>query len=586
MTGRPERCRTVTLPDKSEAMNFSSGARRGAVVFGCHFRRPFQPRRRRTGVARSGIMTSALSPETSKSATPSIGGAPLLAFVLRRELGIAFVVLTALVLVPVFVVAVPPLADYVNHLARMHVIAVRGRDPFLDTFYSIDWQLIPNLAMDLIVPVLARVMDVYRAGQVFTALTVLAIVTGPMAVHRALYGRLNPFPLVAFVVVYNGIFLFGMMNFLLGVGLAMWGLAVWIGMRERAVPLRMAVSAAFCLVLFVCHLYAVGLYGLAIGSWELWEWSRRRFRFDRRLATELAVLVLPVLPLVPLLLGSSTWGLVGDYSWNPDSKIDALAMVFRTYDDTHDLTVMGLGFMAVAYGMHRGLLSVHGAMFPLAAFGFLVFMAMPYTLFGSEMADQRMPVSLLLMLIGFVHLDPEDKWSKAGFLVLVVGFAVMRVGDVTVHWSKIGRIYEDVRTASVHLPRGAKILVAHADDPHGTQAEQDAISHAPCLAMIENSALVSTAFTVKGKQIMSVRPAYHAQVDTVDGEPPRVSQLVATNYVRDEGAPRDHFWDEWTNEDDYLFILGSEREADNPDPGVLDLVHDGRGFQIYRINKN
>ena len=528
-------------------------------------------------------MPRLLSSASSEADPTAVEGSGVFAFVLRHEVGIAFAILTLLVLVPVFVVAAPPLADYVNHLARMHVIAVRGHDPYLDAFYSIDWQLIPNLAMDLIVPILARVADVYRAGQVFTALTVLAIVTGPMAVHRALYGRFNAFPMVAFVVVYNGIFLFGMMNFLLGVGLAMWGLAVWVGLRERAIWARMMVSAAFCLVLFVCHLYAVGLYGLAIGSYELWEWSRRTFRFDRRLAVELAVLIVPVLPLVPLLMGSSTWGLIADYSWNSESKIDGLTLVFRTYDDTHDLTVMGLAFLAVAYGLRRGILSVHGAFFPLAVFGFLVFMAMPYTLFGSEMADQRMPVSLLLMLVGFVHLDPEDTWSKAGFLVLVLAFAVVRVGDVTLQWSRIGRGYDEVRAALVDLPRGAKILVAHADDPRGTQAEFDAISHAPCLAMIERSALVSTAFTVAGKQIMSVRPAYHAQVDTVDGEPPRVSQLVATNYVREDAAPRTHFWDEWVNEHDYLFVLGTEAGTANPDPEALSLVHDGHGFQVYRI---
>ena len=149
----------------------------------------------------------------------------LVDLLLAHELSIAFVVLTVIVLVPVFSVAVPPLADYVNHLARMYVIASGGRDPHLAAFYTIDWQLIPNLAMDLIVPLFARVMDVYSAGQIFTALTVLALVTGPMAVHRAIHGRLNAFPLVAFVIVYNGIFLFGMMNYLLGVGLACWGVA-------------------------------------------------------------------------------------------------------------------------------------------------------------------------------------------------------------------------------------------------------------------------------------------------------------------------------------------------------------------------
>ncbi len=525
------------------------------------------------------------SPDGSATSSP-VPRSAFLAFLLEHEFAVAFWVLTAIVLVPVFLVTVPPMVDYVNHLARMQVIAAQGRDVHLDAFYEIRWQLIPNLAMDLIVPALDRVMSIWRAGQVFTALTVLATVTGPMMVHKALYGRINAFPLVAFVIVYNGIFLFGMMNFLLGVGLAMWGLAAWIALQDKPLVLRLIVSAIFCLLLFVCHLYAVGLYGLAIGSYELWAWSGRRFRLDRALLIDLVALIVPVLPLVPLLMGTSTWGLVGEYAWVGQSKMEGLELVFRTYFDTHDLAVMGLGLAAIGWCVHRGILSVHTAAWPLLALGFTVFLAMPYTLFGSEMADQRMPVAVLLLFVGFVHLDPEDVWSKAGFMALVVAFALLRVGDVSMQWLKMGRIYEDMRTSLEQIPPGSRIIVAHSDDPKGTQTEQDAISHAPCMAIIERSSLVSTAFAVKGKQIMVVRPTYHARVDTEDGVPPTISQLVATSYVREDDAPREHFWDNWTDEHDFVYVLYTEHGADNPDPTNLDLAYDGKGFQLYRVKKS
>lgn len=517
-------------------------------------------------------------------ATPS----PLtrvLDFLLEHEFAVAFWLMAVLVLTPVFMVDVPPLADYVNHLARMRVIAVEGVDPHLTAFYEIQWQLIPNLAMDLIVPVLNRVLDIYRAGQVFTALTILAMVTGPMIVQKALFGRMNAFSLVAFVVVYNGLFLFGMMNFLLGVGLAMWGLAAWIALCERSIALRMAVSAVFCFVLYVCHLYAVGLYGLAIGSFELWAWAKRGFRLDRGFAGALAALIVPVLPVVPLLMASSTWGLAGDYAWVPQSKMDGLSLVFRTYSDVHDLALMAAGATALGYALHRRLLSFHGAIVPLVVFGTAIFLAMPYTLFGSEMADQRMPIAMLFLMLGFVRFEPEDRWIKAGFMALVVGFTLLRVADVAVEWKRIDAIYADMRKALATVPRGAKILVAVADEPKGPETEQDAISHAPCIAMIERSALVSTAFAVKGKQIMSVRAAYHAQVDTEDGSPPTISRLVASAYVHDDALPRDNFWDKWTTEDDYVIVLHTDRDDDNPDVDDLDLVHDGHGFQLYRVKK-
>ena len=54
--------------------------------------------------------------------------------------------------VPVLSVEIPAMIDYVNQLARMHLLvdaAARRPNPA----YQIDWRLYPNLAVDIIVPV-------------------------------------------------------------------------------------------------------------------------------------------------------------------------------------------------------------------------------------------------------------------------------------------------------------------------------------------------------------------------------------------------------------------------------------------------
>src|SRR6516225_12010738 len=76
--------------------------------------------------------------------------------------------LLLLATIPVWTHSLPPLADYINHLARMHVIATRGNDANLSAYYFIEWQIIPNLMMDAVVPVLARATNIYLAGQLFT----------------------------------------------------------------------------------------------------------------------------------------------------------------------------------------------------------------------------------------------------------------------------------------------------------------------------------------------------------------------------------------------------------------------------------
>ena len=61
-----------------------------------------------------------------------------------------------------------------------------AENPQLANFYEIDWQVIPNLTMDLIVPLLARVMNIYLAGQVFMVAMFALIISGTLALNRAL----------------------------------------------------------------------------------------------------------------------------------------------------------------------------------------------------------------------------------------------------------------------------------------------------------------------------------------------------------------------------------------------------------------
>src|SRR5262245_44246854 len=118
-----------------------------------------------------------------------------------------FAVLSAIASIPILLYPWPPLGDYINHLSRMHVIATINRDPDLALFYEVQWQVIPNLMMDLIVPVLQRAMNVYLAGQVYTIMTFVLILSGTLALNRQLYGHWSVLPLIAFPLLYNSVFL-------------------------------------------------------------------------------------------------------------------------------------------------------------------------------------------------------------------------------------------------------------------------------------------------------------------------------------------------------------------------------------------
>lgn len=152
----------------------------------------------------------------------------------RAQIFALFLAFCAVISIPVLTHKLPPLSDYVNHLARMYVIDAEGKDAYLDRFYEIHWQIIPNLMMDMVVPTLARIVNIYLAGQLFLISIFVLMVSGTLALNRALTGRWSALPLVVVPLLYNNLLLVGVANYLFGIGLVLWALAAWVELRERA----------------------------------------------------------------------------------------------------------------------------------------------------------------------------------------------------------------------------------------------------------------------------------------------------------------------------------------------------------------
>lgn len=499
------------------------------------------------------------------------------------QIVVLFALLALIACIPIITHPLPPLEDYINHLGRMHVITNIGHDRDLARFYEIDWQIVPNLMMDLIVPTLARLTNVYLAGQLFTVLIFVLIMSGMLALNRVLFGRWSVLPLVAFPLLYNHIFLVGVMNYQFGIGLALWGLALWLAVRERTWPIRLLISTVIVFALFICHLFAVGLYGLGLLAVELLRLWDLRHRPLRASMLELVVTAVPFLLVLPLLLMSPTWQLLGEYEWEPRGKIDGLAYVIEVYSDIVAFLVAGVLTAAAIWAARHRLLQFHPVGWMLLAVGGIVYLGMPRKIFATYMADQRLPIALAFMVIACIHLELRHRLVRRGFIALLLVVLVVRVMEVDVAWAQLSSSVLEFRNSVKRITRGSTVLVATADPSGGDDVRDLGLVHAACLAIIERSALVSSAFTVSGKQIMHVKPAYVGQVDTEDEEVPSVDQLIVSTVSRDEG--KQEYWGMWQTRFDYVYVLFTEDDAANPAPDFLTLVYDGGRFQLFRVNK-
>ena len=510
----------------------------------------------------------------------------------KGAIAILFTVLLAITAIPILLHPLPPLSDYVNHLARMHVIAAINSDPDLARYYEVDWQVIPNLMMDLVVPQFERLMNVYLAGQLYTLLSFALIVSGTLALHRRLFGHWSPLPLLAFPLLYNNVFLVGTMNYVAGIGLMLWAVTIWMALRERSWLIRLPVSAAFVLALFFCHLFALGVYGLALLAFELHRlWASFRqarsaapalaMRRVPGLAADFVATGLPFLPVLPLLMMSPTWGLWQGLSWELAGKIDGLIYVIEVYSHSVAMLLIGIVAFLAGWALRDRALSFHAFGIALLAVGAVIYMALPRMLFDTYMADQRLPISLAFILLACIDLDLRQRAVRSGVVVALLALVAIRVGEVEHTWRQLTPGIESFRQSVNLIDRGAKVMVAYADPDAGSGLGDFGLVHADCIALIERSALVTTAFTVVGKQVLHARPDFRGRVDTEDGTPPAVDELM---HVADRADAGNHeYWQHWTADYDYLYVLFTEGNFANPDPAHLSPIYAGRRFVLYRI---
>lgn len=489
----------------------------------------------------------------------------------------------ALIILPLLYTQIPPLEDYPNHLARMFILANHNPQEFLSSFYNIVWAPIPNLIMDLVVPPLVPLFGVYAAGRIFIGATLLLMLLGPMFVHRAIYHNWSAWPLVGGLFVYNGFLFVGLMNYLFGVGIAVFGLAAWIALADRNIVVKIVVSLIFCSILYVSHAAALAIYGLGIASFEAWRlWESQSIRVWPVIRSGISLLT-PFLPFVYIVLHSPTWGLVQQNVWESQGKLQAIETFLSVYSDYADIPFLVLIIAAIVTATRRGLVRFHRAGIIIAAMIAIAFIIMPRQAFGSWMADQRLIVGLFFMALGFISVDLRKLETQNFFFALCLAAIAFRVVDISFNWASLSQPILELRAALHSLTPGSRLFVAQADNISPGTID-DSLSHSPNLAVIERSALVSRLFTVEGKQIVHARNDFHNHVDTEDGDTPSISQALITAKTETPPNATAHYWDDWEDFYDYVIVLGTDPEDTfNPAPDMLQILHVGRGFDLYKI---
>jgi len=438
----------------------------------------------------------------------------------------AFALLLTLSAMPVFSTVLPPLVDYPNHLARMHLLAEGG-----DAFYSVHWALLPNLAEDLVVPPLARVMPLDIAAKLFLVMIFALMAGGVVLLNRVATGAWRIWPLLGFLFLYNRILLWGFVNYLFGIGVALVGTALWLALEKRRWWIRAASSSLMALACFFSHIAAFGFYALVILGVEalpaIAELRARRWRaLGRRIAIAAPQFIAPAGLLLGVWHDSSGRTVSHAGLWR---KADLLFSVFDNYDRAFDLACFLLFLVLIGGLIWTRRLGMGSRLASAAGIVFAVYLLLPSQMYGGSGADHRLPVAFFLLVIAASAPRFAGRRIAVAVGMVAASILVTRLSIIERVWREADRVYAVDLGGIDALPRGSKLAIAHPADLFHVVPVPEV--HIGVLAIPRRGALVPTLFAIAGQQPVTLRPVFAALVEAA--QPQRLWAILVGGRATD-----------------------------------------------------
>jgi hypothetical protein len=445
------------------------------------------------------------TPQVTAASAPQSSGA----------LGVlgAFVLLMMLVTAPLFSTALPPLFDYPNHLARMHLLGEGG-----NAFYAVHWAPLPNLAQDLVVPPLARLMPLEIASKLFLVMIFGVIAGGAIWLNRVATGVWRLWPLLAFLLLYNRIFLWGFVNYLFGIGVALGGTALWLALERKDWRIRILASSLTGLACYLSHIAAFGFYVLVIFGVEMAPaFTELRVRCWRALGRRIAVAGPQFLVPAALFLGSWQDAARGSVSYGGFwRKADLLFSVFDNYDRAFDIACFALFLVLFGALIASGRLRLTPRLGWAAGVVFTAYLLLPSRMYGGSGADHRLPVALFLLLVAASAPRFPSRRAAVAIGVTAASVLIVRLALIGRIWHEADRVYSADLAGVDLLPRGAKLAVAYPASAVNFVPVPEV--HLTTLAIARREAFVTTMFAFPAQQPVVLRHPYVALAEAAQPE--------------------------------------------------------------------
>ena len=501
--------------------------------------------------------------------------------------GFTLIAAALILAAPLWSVWAPAMPDYPAHLASFALIQ-QGTG---NSIYHLHWSFVPNLASEVLVPLLARLTGLVTATKLFLTAAIFLWVLGPGAIHRALYGRTGISPLFGAFFAYNANFIWGFFNYYFASGLSFAIFAGWIATDNRGGVGRLVGFALAITALYFCHIFAAASLLLMMAGFEAAQTIRHDHRAFSALARRMARVALVYVPAglaFVFLRPRSTAD--GGVEFNlADTMLDRFeSLVLHAFEGSdYVLPIILFGGLALAVVLRKARL--HPALWGTLALLLLGALGAPEWALGGWAVHLRLPAvfGALLFASAELRMKPQTRDALAVFaLTMIAGNAIL----LAQNWLGYDRHYREFQASLEEIPRGSRLLTVLDGNAIGDRPDQP-YWHMAEFAIPERGVFTPLLFTTRGQHVVQLNPPYahYAAASAQQGSPPDVDELVylargemdADEEMR-EGMPYlNHFQCHF----DIAVVVHLDGKR-SPVPAMLRLRHAGSFFSFYDIERD
>ncbi|MGI4794878.1 MAG: hypothetical protein ACRYF2_14880 [Janthinobacterium lividum] len=455
----------------------------------------------------------------------------------RQLIVFAFALAGLFSLLPLAFVQWPPLIDYLPHLSRVfieHSLLTDGR--FADRF---TWNLrvVPNLGLDAVVlPLTLLGMPLDLAGKLFVALVILLNGTAVTFLHKALFGRLSPVPLIAFAFSYTELLIFGFLTSEVATALALLAFAAYLRHPITVSTLRLLtfVTAVVTGLFFVHLLGALVFLGLVAADAVSSRWiapalSRLALVFRHSLirparllpvAVAVAVSGLALLALLSLApLSASNTGedaaSAADFLKPKFWRWRLMINPLLGYDPKIDLPILTLLIFALAVFLFYGRVRIAGTTLLAMAGLTIAYFFVPVGWGSTYYIPERFP--FILMLLGIASIDIKFNTSAGRRAATFVIFTLVlaRSLSAVAAWTASSEARRPLLEALAHTGPSDTVCQSRnaADNIHGDAMFP--LINLTSYATINNGAF-AYVFALQDQNLIAPRPEWASVLKQIE----------------------------------------------------------------------